>query len=85
MEENKPTELSDQELLDKRKKIKSTNIMNAIIIGLLVGVTVYGAVKNDLGFFTFFPLFLAFFINKSSKANKAKEKKLEEILKSRNL
>lgn len=85
MKEKELTELSDQELLEKRKKIKSTKMMNSAIIGALVGVGVYSAVKNGIGFFTIFPLFLIYPIVNNSKDNKAIELKLEEILKSRNL
>jgi hypothetical protein len=31
-------ELTDQELLDESKKIKSNAIMNAVLIGFLIGI-----------------------------------------------
>lgn len=85
MNEKELTELSDQELLEKRKKIKSARTVNSVIIGALVGVIVYSAVKNGFGFFTFFPLVLIFITMKNSKKNEAIENNVEEIVKSRNL
>ncbi len=75
------TKLSDQELLEKRKKMKSAQTTNAAMIGLFVGITVYSAVKNGVGFFTFFPLFFVFLLVK----NRINSKALDEEIKSRNL
>lgn len=78
------SELTDQELLDKAKKIKSTSIINALLIGLMIGVVIYGVAKKNLSFFaliTLFFVFRAFNNSKNVKDNKA----LEELLKERNL
>ena len=81
MKQKELSELSDQELLDKAKKMKSTNIINAALIGFLIGIIIYSVVKNSLGFFTLIPLFFVFKAINSSKNNKD----LESILKERNL
>ncbi|MGV7106092.1 hypothetical protein [Flavobacterium sp. U410] len=81
MKEKELTELTNQELLDKKEKTKSNLIINAVIIGVLIGVTIYSAVKNGFSFFTFFPLFFVYLIVKNGKNYKA----LEEELKKRNL
>ncbi|MFZ4928117.1 hypothetical protein [Chryseobacterium sp. Mn2064] len=74
-------ELTDQELIEKAKKAKSSKITNAVIIGFMAGISVYSTVKNGFGFFTFLPvIFLPFVIN-SKKA----DRELQEELKSRNL
>ena len=75
------TELSDQELLEKRKKSKSTKIINAVIFGFMIGIAVYSTVKNGFGLFTFFPLLFAPMAINNDKNNKA----LETELKFRNL
>jgi predicted permease len=75
------TELSDQELLDKRKKLKSVFILNAVIIGVFIGIAAYSAIKNGFAFFTFFPLIFAFILVK----NRTDHKELEQEIKSRNL
>ncbi len=73
--------LSDEQLLKEKKKIQSNNIVNASLIGLCIGVMVYGAVKNGFGFFTFLPLVFVYFLSKNGKNIKA----LDQELKSRNL
>jgi riboflavin transporter FmnP len=81
MTQEELSELTDQELLDQEKKMKSTSITNAVFIGFMIGIVIYSIVKNSLGFFTLIPLFFAFKLFKNSKNNKA----LEELLKERNL
>jgi Na+-translocating ferredoxin:NAD+ oxidoreductase RnfD subunit len=79
------TELSEKELLQKIKTIKNNKIIDATIIGFTIGIAVYSAVKNGLGFFTFFPLLLAYVIVRNSTNNKILEKEIQKELKSRNL
>lgn len=81
MKQKELSELTDQELLDKAKKMKSTSITNALLIGLMIGIIIYSIVKNSVGFFTLIPLFFAFKLFNDSKNNKA----LEKLLKERNL
>ena len=62
MEQIKLSELNDQELIQKQKKLKTNKIVNATLIGLLLGVSAYSALKNGFSFFTFFSfVFRAFF------------------------
>jgi hypothetical protein len=73
--------LTDQELLQEAKKIKSTNLTDAIIIGVLIGIAIYSAVINGVGLLTFVPLvYLPIAVK-----NKVKNKGLEDLLKERNL
>lgn len=76
------TELTDQELLDRRKKAKSYNTINAVLLGVLVGIAIYSTVVNGLSFFTFIPIVFAIFA-----ANQWKKSKdvLEKEINSRNL
>jgi len=82
MEQRKLTELTDQELLQEAKKLKSASITNAVLIGFLIGIVFYSIVKNSLGFFTLIPLFFAYKLINNSKNN---NKELENLLKERNL
>ena len=83
MKQKELTELSDQELLQEAKKMKSTSITNAVLIGFLLGIVFYSVVKNSLGFLTLIPLFLVYkLINNKSKYN---NQELENLLKERNL
>jgi hypothetical protein len=73
MTNKEQTELTDQELLDIAKKEKSTNIINAFLIGLVIGIIFYGVVKNNFGFFALIPIFVAFKIFNKPKNNKPPE------------
>ncbi|MNH29873.1 hypothetical protein D3C79_901280 [compost metagenome] len=82
MEQINLSKLTDQELLQEAKKMKSTSIINAVLIGFLVGIIVYSIMKNSLGLLTLIPLFFAYkLINKSKHNNQ----ELENLLKERNL
>jgi uncharacterized membrane protein len=82
MQQKNPSELTDQELLQAAKKMKSASVMNAFLIGFLIGIVVYGIVKNGFGFFMLIPLFLIYkLVNNSKYSNK----ELENVLKERNL
>jgi uncharacterized membrane protein YbjE (DUF340 family) len=82
MEQKKLTELTDQELLQEAKKMKSASITNAVLIGFLAGVIFYSFVKNTWGLLTLIPLF---FIYKLVNNSKHDTKELGSILKERNL
>lgn len=82
MKEKKLSELTDQELLQEAKKMKSTSITNAILIGFFIGIVFYSILKNSLGFLTLIPLFFAYKLINNSKYN---NKELENLLKERNL
>lgn len=81
MKEKELSELTDQELLEKAKKLKSTAIINAVFIGAMFGIIFYSVAKNSLGWFTLIPLFLAYKLLNNSKDHK----ELERLLKERNL
>lgn len=81
MTQKELSEFTDQELLDEAKKMKSTSITNAVLIGFLIGIIIYSIMKNSLGFFTLIPLFFAYKIFNNSKDNKD----LKRLLKERNL
>lgn len=82
MTQKKLSELTDQELLQEAKKMKSASIINALLIGVLIGIVLYSIAKNSLGFFTLIPLFFAYKLINNSKYS---HKELENILKERNL
>ncbi len=75
------TALSDEELLIEAKKLKSSNLTSAVLIGCMIGIAIYSTVKNGFGFFTLFPLFFVFLLFKNGPQKKA----LEAELKQRNL
>lgn len=81
MTEKELSGLTDEELLVEAKKMKSTNIINAILIGFVIGVIIYSVAKNTVGFFTLIPLFIIYKLVNGSKNNAA----LKRVLKERNL
>ena len=40
--------------------MKSSKTLNALLIGILMGVALYSAVNNGFSFWTLFPLLIAF-------------------------
>ena len=56
---------TDAELLEKRTKIKSAAVLNAGLIGFLIGIAIYSTVGNGLGFFSFFPLYFVLLLYKN--------------------
>ena len=80
MEQIKLRELNDQELLQEQKKLKTNKIINATLIGLLLGVFAYSVVKNGFSFFTFFPLFFVpILVNSGRKKNEFEKELKNEI------
>jgi hypothetical protein len=74
-------ELTDQELLLEAKKMKSTSVMNAVLIGMMIGIVFYSIAKHSIGIVTLIPLLFAYKLLNNSKNNKD----LEAVLKERNL
>lgn len=76
------TDLTDQELLDQVKKLKTISVTaNALLIGVCFGVIIFSILKSTVGLFTLIPLFFAFkLINNSQKL-----KTIEELIKERSL
>jgi len=73
--------LSDEELLKEAKKIKSTNISNAFIVGFLIGIIIFSVAVSAWGLSILIPLFLIYkFVNKPNQ-----HEELKEILKERGL
>ena len=67
MQEKELSGLTDKELLEKLKNMKSAPIANAILIGFLVGIIVYSSSGSSWGFFTLIPLFFAYKLIDNSK------------------
>lgn len=61
MTENKKTikDYSNQELQILQKKYKSRLYTQSLLIGLLIGVSIYITMKKGFNFFTIFPIFFA--------------------------
>jgi hypothetical protein len=73
-------ELSDEELLQKAKKLKNNKIADSMIIGITIGIAIYNSVKNGLGFFTLFPIIIGYIIIRNSSNTKILEKEIQKEL-----
>ena len=82
MERKKLDDLSNEELLIEAKKMKSTAIINATLIGFLFGILIYSVAVNNSGFLTLILLFVIYKFANNSNYNKAE---IEKLLKERNL
>ncbi len=83
MEQKEYAEMTDQELLDEAKKMKSFSIINALLIGFLGGIIFFSIVKNTWGMLTLIPLFFIYKMIKDPKNKKVKH--LQSTLKDRNI
>ena len=72
--------LTDEELKIEAKKLKKASIINATLIGFLLGVLVYSIWVNSIGFLSILPLLLLLKL-----ANPKKNKALKKLLKERNI
>jgi riboflavin transporter FmnP len=81
MTQEELSQLTDEALIAKAKKMKSNAIWSALTIGFMIGVVIYSAVENTFGFFTLIPLYFIYKMLNSSKNNDA----LKQILKERGI
>ena len=83
MDQKEYSDMSEEELLEEAKKMKSFSITNALLIGFLLGVIFFSIVKNSWGMLTLIPLYFIFKMINDPKNKKIKE--LQSILKERNI
>jgi ABC-type phosphate transport system permease subunit len=83
MEQKEYTKMTDEELLNEAKEMKSFSFTNALLIGFLVGVIFYSVVKNSWGMLTLIPLYFIYKLINDPKNKKGKE--LQSLFKERNL
>ncbi len=75
------SELTDQELLDEAKKVKSNSIVNALFIGFLIGIVIFSMIVNKWGFLIIILLYFIYKLIKKPNNNK----ELERLFKERDL
>ena len=63
-------ELTEEELLKEKRELKKAKIINAALIGFLIGIVVWSVAKNTWGFLTLIPLFFIYKLVNKSKNNK---------------
>lgn len=83
MNQKQLKELSDQELLVEARKMKTTQLIDATLIGVLFGILIYSIVAGN--FTIFFGILILYAIFKLAKKEKNKKEEIEKLLKERNL
>lgn len=73
MKQKDLSQLNDEALIAKGSSTKKTFMYDALIIGFLIGIGLYGTVKNGFGLLTFLP-FIYFPIAGRNKRNRAEVK-----------
>ncbi|WP_286858169.1 MULTISPECIES: hypothetical protein [Sphingobacterium] len=82
MKDRELNELTDQELLGRKKQQKSNKLINAVLVGFCAGVLIYGIVNKGITIFTFLLLVMGAWAFMRWKKN---DEALDDELKSRNL
>ncbi|WP_346238463.1 hypothetical protein ABDK00_008560 [Niabella insulamsoli] len=75
--------MTDQELLEEERKLKSFSVLNAFLIGALIGVIMFSVFYSAYGIALLIPLFLIYKLGRDPR-NKEFEK-LKATLKERHL
>ncbi len=59
-----------KEQMNETKKTNSNRMINALLIGFMIGIIIFSIVKSTLGFFTLIPLYFIYKLVNSSKKNR---------------
>jgi len=78
MNQQELSELTDRELVEEAKKMKPSPMVDAFLIGFLVGIIIYSLAVNSWGFLTLIPLFLVYRLLKKPKKYEVLKKELKE-------
>ncbi|GAA0881214.1 hypothetical protein GCM10009119_41840 [Algoriphagus jejuensis] len=70
-------ELTDQELLEEQKKLNSFSILNAFLIGFLVGIVLFSIYYHAYGIALLIPLFLIYKLTNDPRNKRVKELEME--------
>jgi uncharacterized membrane protein YfcA len=75
--------LTNEELLNEAKKLKSTQIIDATLIGVLIGILIYSVTADNFSYFL--GIILLYVAYKLISKNKYKKTEINNLLKERNL
>lgn len=71
LDQNNFSELSNEQLLEEEKKLKSSMMLNAFFVGFLSAIIAYSIVKNTFGLVSIIPLYFVYRLLKSNQNKKA--------------
>jgi hypothetical protein len=77
--------ISDEQLVQEYKKLKTNKKNHAFIVGITIGIFFYSTVKNGFGLFTFFPLIIGYLLIKNATDSKLIENEIRREMTARNL
>lgn len=77
------SEYTDEELLEESKKLQSFSILNAFLIGFLIGILFFSVVYSAYSIALLIPLFLIYKFTNDPRNKEAKA--VEALVKERNL
>lgn len=78
MNENELSQLTDKALLEVAKNNKPSPIIDAFLIGFLVGIIIFSVAANTWGLVTLIPLFIIYIFLKKPKQYEALKKELKK-------
>lgn len=85
-ETNNYSKWTHEELLIEEKQIKKKQTISALLIGVLIGVLIYGVVKNGIGFLhIFIPFILISGIYRHSQQLKEKLTQIQTATKAKKI
>ncbi len=87
MEKKNLSELTDEQLIVEKNKLKKSNIINAMVIGFLASIVVVGIISSVITkkFVALIPLLFPVYFIYRIVSNSKKNNELELILKERKL
>ena len=78
MNQEELSQLTDEELLEVAKNNKPSPMIDAFLIGFLVGIVLFSVFSNTWGFLTLIPLFIIYLFLKKPKKYAALKKELKK-------
>ena len=74
MKQKESSGIKDSQLLENSSTNKSSPILDATLIGVMIGIIIWGVAKNNLGFFTLIPLYFVYkLLNKPKTSTSSKD------------
>jgi uncharacterized membrane protein (DUF485 family) len=80
MESTSIFELSTEELQKKLKRLKTEKIINAILVGITVGIFAFSTIKAGFGFGSIMALVITYFFIKNANKTNTLAKEIEKEL-----
>ncbi|WP_066759787.1 hypothetical protein [Crocinitomix algicola] len=77
MKEQELKELTDSELELELKRSKKVDVLQALIVGFMIGIIIYSVIANTWGLVTLIPLILIFKLTRDQSQTKVLQAEME--------